>query len=1224
MAMGSQYYNPPPPPPSQPGLPPHLGGPPMPPHQLSPYLPASMMAPHQHPPQPPMYPPPMPQHPVPQQLHQHQVPGHDRSPYGYLSGVSPYGQPIPKPPAPAAPAVQPMATRPAAPHQVSMELPVRDLSPSQRDLPPHLRDAPHQRLTPPPPAPASVQPPAMQPRPPPPAQLQPQVPRAMPTPSSGVGSQPANATPAPPGYIPPPPTSYIPSAREQPHPPPPAAQPPKPAPQYEYEYAPSPPPYAIPAPPPPQQYPPPAPLHQPGAPPAPGPAHSSYPAAVTAAARAAAAPYPPAPHPGYGYPAALDEPHSAHPYDPYGPAHSSPAPPPAQPYAPPAQPVAAGAAPGYVYPPASSPVPAPTGSPTSNVTPESKKLPILDSKTRVPLEIKPTTPTAAEPRERKPLVFKDPKTRQELPVYEQQKTKALPIKDPLTRKVIEVGPASDAVAANLRSTSAPAQRAAAASALGEALRSVGPTTPPPLLSPPVPASPAPSPVIAASTWTASNPVEPMAVASALQVLAPSLSPVSSEPTGFPALPAYHVGAPPLAVPYLGHPMFPVGPPDGALALPPALSPEELMAEEGFGLAGEQPENEMQVDDEEEEQPEEEAEEPIQEEEPPLAPTPPPPAPPVHDLVDEPMPDVQNEPEGEAPALEEAEVAAEEEAEQAEDEEGEEGEEEEGEGEDEEEEEEEAAEAELEGNHLDPTSPKDTWGYFVSIGSSPAGENGLPKPALPAVAKPAVEDLTVAEAAPDSPALPPKEGEGSAWRGSSRPRTPSPPPGHFAEAKPKPAGVSGYTPLDAVVLAPRASWGHSVAVAPAKKALPDGAGNLRDEALKGSPTEGRLAPPSSAGGRRIYTREQLKALESTGTKPPERLKKMECYAEAQRPIRVPPAPDARSLFQTQKVTPPSVQAFNQLDGKKAEVAFNVQNARQVDTQLKIVQKVRGILNRITKQTYDVLSEEMWGLLSTHKLMESPEMLERVVDTIFDVALTQANFGSLAADICLFVCNKIKNLKQQVVEGEETPIATPLQEFRRILLNKCQNMFDSSCDHVAGVAPDTASEEEREAIAAKEKKFRMMSLANITFMAQLFNRSLLSDKIMHLHVIARLLQKDHTEDRNSWLLEFLVKLMELTGKRLDKDYIRTYMDSYFSQLDTISRTHPDTRLRHLTFNLCEMRRQGGGRVRRSRPMRATRTCRTAVPKRQTGRRPRPTSRRSRSPPRRRRRAATNSSS
>eukprot|EP00667_Euglena_gracilis_P008337 EG_transcript_8437 len=34
----------------------------------------------------------------------------------------------------------------------------------------------------------------------------------------------------------------------------------------------------------------------------------------------------------------------------------------------------------------------------------------------------------------------------------------------------------------------------------------------------------------------------------------------------------------------------------------------------------------------------------------------------------------------------------------------------------------------------------------------------------------------------------------------------------------------------------------------------------------------------------------------------------------------------------------------------------------------------------------------------------------------------------------------------------------------------------------------------------------------------------------------------------------------------------MDSYFSQLDTISRTHPDTRLRHLTFNLGEMRRAG----------------------------------------------------
>jgi hypothetical protein len=47
------------------------------------------------------------------------------------------------------------------------------------------------------------------------------------------------------------------------------------------------------------------------------------------------------------------------------------------------------------------------------------------------------------------------------------------------------------------------------------------------------------------------------------------------------------------------------------------------------------------------------------------------------------------------------------------------------------------------------------------------------------------------------------------------------------------------------------------------------------------------------------------------------------------------------------------------GRKAESAFNLANTRRVDSQLKIVQKVRGILNRISKTTYDVLSEEMWA-------------------------------------------------------------------------------------------------------------------------------------------------------------------------------------------------------------------------------------------------------------------------
>ena len=59
-------------------------------------------------------------------------------------------------------------------------------------------------------------------------------------------------------------------------------------------------------------------------------------------------------------------------------------------------------------------------------------------------------------------------------------------------------------------------------------------------------------------------------------------------------------------------------------------------------------------------------------------------------------------------------------------------------------------------------------------------------------------------------------------------------------------------------------------------------------------------------------------------------------------------------------------------------------------------------------------------------------------------------------------------------------------------------------------------------------------------------------------------------HSWLLELLLKILELTGKRLDTDVARATVDGYFVRLDTISKTHPDTRLRHLTFNVLELRK------------------------------------------------------
>jgi hypothetical protein len=775
----------------------------------------------------------------------------------------------------------------------------------------------------------------------------------------------------------------------------------------------------------------------------------------------------------------------------------------------------------------------------------------VDSKTHNVVEIKSPTTPLSEPREKKVLAFKHPITREEIPVHQQPANKAIPIKDPITRKVIEVTP-------------------------------VPPTETQPK------AEVAPSPVIAAVPTPSSNSA-PNAAASAHH---PSLALglVKPSPT--------HAPPTPVASPTVG--VWPKAQVDDALVR--ALEMEADQTEDGQGL--------------------------------PHTPSSAPAKLTTKDILQSAVvqsvtstvmgtnpaqvgPEVEERPEAETSA----------EVEEEEEEELEEIEEEVEEEDEEEEEEEEDPEGDRNGLASAILTQKDTWGLFASIGTNHVQDsglaNGMAQVPLNTNAETTLASLQSAEDHSEIQVAEPKHlddnndeaqannvksepevsgnesttGHAEAaedkpkelYRLGSRPPSPGRTPpvsplaphsilGSRLPEKPKPTGVSGFTAMDSVVLAPRASWGCTVPpISTVKKPLVDhGAANLRDDKNKSAIIDEKICTTANGtSGKKVYTREQLKALEQicVSLPPPDSLKRCECFKENSRPRQnAGPPKDSRSIFQTQR--PAFAQgpaAYTSLTGAKAETAFSLQNTRKVDNKAKVLQKVRGILNKITQQTFGALSAEMWQLLVTHKLMETTETLDRVVETIFEVALTQANFGPLCAEICLLLHSKIKTLKKPGADGEEVE-AAPQPEFRRLLLNQCQAMFDRSCGHSAEEIPADATEEQIEVIKKTEEGFRMQSLANITFMAQLFNRSLLSERIMHLHVIRKLLDKDHSDEVNSWLLEFLLKLLELTGKKLDRDLARQTMDGYFSKLDTISKTHPDTRLRHLTFNIIEMRKSG----------------------------------------------------
>ena len=66
-------------------------------------------------------------------------------------------------------------------------------------------------------------------------------------------------------------------------------------------------------------------------------------------------------------------------------------------------------------------------------------------------------------------------------------------------------------------------------------------------------------------------------------------------------------------------------------------------------------------------------------------------------------------------------------------------------------------------------------------------------------------------------------------------------------------------------------------------------------------------------------------------------------------------------------------------------------------------------------------------------------------------------------------------------------------------------------VQTVIPDDAPEEERERIQREEYRYKARSLGNIKFISELFKRSLLSERIMHIVIKILLIDTDHSDPR-----------------------------------------------------------------------------------------------------------------
>jgi len=264
--------------------------------------------------------------------------------------------------------------------------------------------------------------------------------------------------------------------------------------------------------------------------------------------------------------------------------------------------------------------------------------------------------------------------------------------------------------------------------------------------------------------------------------------------------------------------------------------------------------------------------------------------------------------------------------------------------------------------------------------------------------------------------------------------------------------------------------------------------------------------------------------------------------------------------------------------RAENRFVAGKSQSEDPEEEKRQKnFQGILNKITPDNFERLTTRIIEEVG----IKEQRTLEGLIDKIFDKALTDTHFSELYANMCKVVSAHKETPKFRNPEGGKDI------DFRRLLLNKCQEEFEKgskAMDNVAerekkeaedgdpaeGDKPKEDAGEEREEgeitppatpvaeMTEAERKraerqaaqadvaARRRMLGNIQFIGYLFKFGLLTERILH-SCVTQLLKEESSPRPED--VECLCKLMTTVGGQLDntqKPELKQAMRVYFDRM------------------------------------------------------------------------------
>ena len=245
------------------------------------------------------------------------------------------------------------------------------------------------------------------------------------------------------------------------------------------------------------------------------------------------------------------------------------------------------------------------------------------------------------------------------------------------------------------------------------------------------------------------------------------------------------------------------------------------------------------------------------------------------------------------------------------------------------------------------------------------------------------------------------------------------------------------------------------------------------------------------------------------------------------------------------------------------------ASTADHSLVVERKVKSLLNKLTLEKFDSISDKIIEFANESKNETDGRTLRQVIALVFEKAIDESAWSEMYAQLCAKIQMSLSpDIRDEVLDEKEQKEYRGGMLFRKYLLTWCQGDFEKGW---AG-AKEERSEKEYELMSDEyyeAQKAKRRGLGLIQFVGELFKLQMLQPRIMHTCIV-RLLRTTTEPEEDE--IESVCRLLTTVGYLLDSasGNHKSRMDVYFKRIDDILKSPAlASRMRFMLMDVVDLR-------------------------------------------------------